>query len=160
MQLRGLVDAIEERQNHVKSYMLKHSLRATKKIKRARLYEQARNYAELQALDSQIIQLEGLMEEDKMAIKERNKRIMTDLAKIDSDRSAQIRKLILRYASALAENSQRVYDVFNDKEPHSADIRKVKSQQLEASISEAADDSKSQAALALGRFLSIDKENN
>ena len=100
------------------------------------------------------------MEEDKMAIKERNKRIMTDLAKIDSDRSAQIRKLILRYASALAENSQRVYDVFHDSEPHSADMRKVKSQQLEASISEAADDSKSQAALALGRFLSIDKENN
>ena len=140
--------------------MLKHSLRATKKTKRARLYEQARNYAELQALDSQIIQLEGLMEEDKMAIKERNKRIMTDLAKIDSDRSAQIRKLILRYALALAENSQRVYDVFHDNEPHSADMRKVKSQQLEASISEAADDSKSQAALALGRFLSIDKENN
>ncbi len=44
-----------------------------------RLYEQARNFNELQALDSQILQLTSLMQEDKDAILEMNKRILTDL---------------------------------------------------------------------------------
>ena len=35
-QLRGLADAIEERQKYVRSYMLKHALRNTKKTKRAK----------------------------------------------------------------------------------------------------------------------------
>ena len=54
-QLTGLVDAIDQRSEFVRSYMLKDSLRGTKKAKRAKLYEQARNYTELQSLDSQII---------------------------------------------------------------------------------------------------------
>ncbi len=44
-----------------------------------RLYEQARNFNELQTLDSQILQLTSLMQEDKDAILEMNKRILTDL---------------------------------------------------------------------------------
>jgi hypothetical protein len=35
-QLRGLVDAIEQRQEYVRSYMLKNALRNTKKSKRAK----------------------------------------------------------------------------------------------------------------------------
>jgi len=35
-QLRGLVDAIDQRQENVKSYMLKNALRNTKKAKRAK----------------------------------------------------------------------------------------------------------------------------
>ena len=63
-----------------------------------RLYEQARNYAELQTLDSQIIQLENLMHEDKKAVHEMNNRILTDLQKVELDRTTQIKKLILSYA--------------------------------------------------------------
>ena len=46
-QLIGLVDAIDQRSEFVRSYMLKDSLRGTKKVKRAKLYEQARNYTAL-----------------------------------------------------------------------------------------------------------------
>lgn len=46
-QLIGLVDAIEQRAEFVRSYMLKDSLRGTKKLKRAKLYEQASNYSGL-----------------------------------------------------------------------------------------------------------------
>ena len=45
------------------------------------------------------------MDEDKAAVLEMNKRIMIDLQKIELDRSAQIKKLILRFAAALADNS-------------------------------------------------------
>lgn len=45
------------------------------------------------------------MDEDKAAVLEMNKRIMIDLQKIELDRSAQITKLILRFAAALADNS-------------------------------------------------------
>lgn len=93
--------------------MLKDSLKNTKKTKRAKLYEQARNYTELQALDSQIIQLEGLMREDKDAVVEMNKRILMDLQKVELDRSTQIKKLVISFAQALAENSQRVKSVFD-----------------------------------------------
>ena len=43
-QLTGLVDAIEHRGEFVRSYMLKDSLRNTKKTKRAKLFEQVHNY--------------------------------------------------------------------------------------------------------------------
>lgn len=78
--------------------MLKDSLKNTKKTKRSKLYEQARNYTELQALDSQIIQLEGLMREDKDAVVEMNKRILMDLQKVELDRSTQIKKLVISFA--------------------------------------------------------------
>lgn len=78
-QLIGLVDAINQRQEYVRSYMLKDALRNTKKNKRSKLYEQARNYAELQTLDSNIIQLENLMQEDKASVLEMNSRILSDL---------------------------------------------------------------------------------
>ena len=45
------------------------------------------------------------MDEDKAAVLEMNKRIMIDLQKIELDRSAQIKKLILRFAAALADVS-------------------------------------------------------
>ena len=107
-QLTGLVDAIEHRGEFVRSYMLKDSLRNTKKTKRAKLFEQVLNYKPMQALDSQIIQLEGLMRDDKDAVLEMNNRILKDLQKVEMDRSTQIKKLIFSYAQALAENSQRV----------------------------------------------------
>ena len=78
------------------------------------------------------------MDEDKAAVLEMNKRIMIDLQKIELDRSAQITKLILRFAAALADNSQRVHQVFHAQEIQQSDIRKVKSQLLEVSITEGA----------------------
>ena len=52
------------------------------------------------------------MKEDKEAVHEMNKRIMADLQRVELDRSTQIKKLIFSYAQALAENSQRVKQVF------------------------------------------------
>ena len=49
-------------------------------------------------MDSQIIQLENLMHEDKKAVHEMNNRILTDLQKVELDRTTQIKKLILSYA--------------------------------------------------------------
>lgn len=66
--------------------MLKHSLRATKRTKRTKLEQQAKNYAELQAINAQIGQIEERLTEDKAIVHEMNKRILIDLEKIDQDR--------------------------------------------------------------------------
>lgn len=62
------------------------------------------------------------MREDKDAVLEMNKRILADLQKVELDRSTQIKKLIFNYAQALAENSQRVKQVFDQ---HGENMKKV-----------------------------------
>ena len=62
------------------------------------------------------------MREDKEAVHEMNKRILTDLQRVELDRSTQIKKLIFSYAQALAENSQRVKQVF---ELHEKTVSKI-----------------------------------
>ena len=57
------------------------------------------------------------MGDDKASVLEMNKRILVDLQKIELDRQNQIAKLILSFASALAENSQRVSQVFEKCSP-------------------------------------------
>ena len=82
-QLTGIVDAINHRQEYVHSYMLKSALRSTKKTKRTALYEQARNYTELQALDTQIMAIEGMMRQDCVTVQGMNRRILEDFQKVE-----------------------------------------------------------------------------
>lgn len=51
---------------------------------------------------------------DKAQVIDMNRRILGDLQKVESDRTAQIKKLVFSYAQALADNSSRVFHVFTD----------------------------------------------
>jgi len=63
------------------------------------------------------------MAKDKTVVLDMNKRILADLQKVEFDRTTQIKKLIISCSQALAENSQRVKQVFEDHPDTVAKLR-------------------------------------